>query len=137
MSRHQRTIKNEVSISGIGLHTGVKSTITFKPAPENSWIKFVRTDVENCPEIVADINHVTDISRGTTLSQNGVQVHTVEHVLSAVAGLGIDNIIIAINNIEPPVCDGSAIEFVRALKRAEIVEQEAEQDILVIDKILT
>ncbi|HPC36603.1 MAG TPA: bifunctional UDP-3-O-[3-hydroxymyristoyl] N-acetylglucosamine deacetylase/3-hydroxyacyl-ACP dehydratase [Candidatus Marinimicrobia bacterium] len=137
MSRHQRTIKNEVSISGIGLHTGVKSTVTFKPAPENYWIRFVRTDVENCPEILADINHVTDISRGTTLSQNGVQVHTVEHVLSAVAGLGIDNIIIEINNIEPPVCDGSAIEFVRALKRAEIIEQEAEQEILVIDKILT
>jgi len=137
MSRNQRTIKKAVSVSGVGLHTGVKSTITFKPAPENSWIRFIRTDVENCPEIIADINHVTDISRGTTLSQNGVQIHTVEHVLSAVAGLGIDNIIIEVNNIEPPVCDGSAIEFVKALKQAEIVEQDAEQEILVIDKILT
>ncbi len=137
MSRNQRTIKKAVSVSGVGLHTGVKSTITFKPAPENSWIRFIRTDVENCPEIIADINHVTDISRGTTLSQNGVQIHTVEHVLSAVAGLGIDNIIIEVNNIEPPVCDGSAIEFVKVLKQAEIVEQDAEQEILVIDKILT
>lgn len=137
MSRNQRTIKKAVSVSGVGLHTGVKSTITFKPAPENSWIRFVRTDVENCPEIIADINHVTDISRGTTIAQNGVQIHTVEHVLSAVAGLGIDNIIIEVNNIEPPVCDGSAIEFVKVLKQAEIVEQDTEQEILVIDKILT
>jgi len=137
MSRNQRTIKKAVTISGIGLHTGVKSTVIFKPAPENYWIRFVRTDIENCPEIIADINHVMDISRGTTLAQNGIQIHTVEHVLSAVAGLGIDNIIIEINNIEPPVCDGSAIEFVRILKQAEIIEQEAEQEILVIDKIMT
>jgi UDP-3-O-[3-hydroxymyristoyl] N-acetylglucosamine deacetylase/3-hydroxyacyl-[acyl-carrier-protein] dehydratase len=137
MARNQRTIRKPVSVTGIGLHTGVKSTITFKPAPENYWIRFIRTDVENCPEIVADINHVVDISRGTTLAQNGVQIHTVEHVLAAVAGLEIDNIIIEINNIEPPVCDGSAIEFVKALKQAGIVEQEAEQEILVIDKIMT
>lgn len=137
MSRNQRTIKKEVSISGIGLHTGVKSTVTFKPAPENYWIRFVRTDIKNCPEMIADINHVMDISRGTTLAQDGIQIHTVEHVLAAVAGLGIDNIIIEVNNIEPPVCDGSAIEFVRVLKQAEIIEQEAEQEILVIDKILT
>lgn len=137
MARNQRTIRKPVSVSGIGLHTGVKSTITFKPAPENYWIRFIRTDVENCPEIVADINHVVDISRGTTLAQNGVQIHTVEHVLAAVAGLEIDNIIIEVNNIEPPVCDGSAIEFVKALKQAGIVEQEAPQEVLVIDKIMT
>ncbi|MCK4641194.1 MAG: bifunctional UDP-3-O-[3-hydroxymyristoyl] N-acetylglucosamine deacetylase/3-hydroxyacyl-ACP dehydratase [Candidatus Marinimicrobia bacterium] len=136
MSRNQNTIKNPVSVSGIGLHTGVKSTITFKQAPENSGIRFVRTDVENCPEILADINHVTDISRGTTIAQNGVQIHTVEHVLAAVAGLEIDNIFIEVNNIEPPVCDGSAIEFVKALKKAEIIEQSVPQDVLVIDKII-
>lgn len=137
MARNQRTIRRPVSVTGIGLHTGVKSTITFKPAPENYWIRFVRTDVPNCPEIIADINHVVDISRGTTLAQNGVQIHTVEHVLAAVAGLEIDNVIIEIDNIEPPVCDGSAIEFVKALKQAGIVEQEAEQEVLVIDKIMT
>jgi len=137
MPRNQRTIKKSVSVSGVGLHTGVKSTLTFKPAPENSWVRFVRTDVENSPEIMADINHVVDISRGTTLAQNGVQIHTVEHVLAAVAGLEIDNVIIEVNNIEPPVCDGSAIEFVKALKKAEIVEQDAPQDFLVIDKIMT
>jgi len=136
MSRNQYTIKNPVSVSGIGLHTGVKSTITFKTAPENSGIRFVRTDVENCPEIIADINHVTDISRGTTIAQNGVQIHTVEHVLAAVAGLEIDNIFIEVNNIEPPVCDGSSIEFVKVLKKAEIIEQSVPQDVLVIDKII-
>lgn len=136
MSRNQRTIKNPVSVSGIGLHTGVKSTITFKTAPEYSGIRFIRTDVKNCPEIVADINHVVDISRGTTIAQNGVQIHTVEHVLAAVAGLEIDNIFIEVNNIEPPVCDGSSIEYVRALKKAEIIEQDAIQDVLIIDKII-
>lgn len=136
MSRNQRTIKNPISVSGTGLHTGVKSTIAFKPAPKNSGIRFIRTDVKNCPEIVANINHVVDISRGTTIAQNGVQIHTVEHVLAAVAGLEIDNIFIEVNNIEPPVCDGSSIEYVRALKKAEIVEQDAIQDVLIIDKII-
>ncbi|RKY56614.1 MAG: UDP-3-O-[3-hydroxymyristoyl] N-acetylglucosamine deacetylase [Candidatus Neomarinimicrobiota bacterium] len=137
MPRNQRTIKKSASVSGIGLHTGVKSTVTFKPAPINSGIRFIRTDVKKCPEIIADINHVVDISRGTTIAQNGVQIHTVEHVLAAVSGMEIDNIYIELNNIEPPVCDGSSIEFVRALKEAEIVEQDAIQDILVIDKIIT
>ncbi|MBU1065347.1 bifunctional UDP-3-O-[3-hydroxymyristoyl] N-acetylglucosamine deacetylase/3-hydroxyacyl-ACP dehydratase [bacterium] len=136
MPRNQRTIKDDVSVSGIGLHTGVKSTITFKPAPENSGIRFVRSDVKNCPQIVADINHVVDIARGTTIAQNGVQIHTVEHVLAAVTGLEIDNIFIEVNNIEPPVCDGSAIEFVKALKKAVIVEQDIPQDVLVIEKII-
>ncbi len=137
MSRNQRTIKKSASVSGIGLHTGVKSTVTFKPAPIDSGIRFIRTDVKKCPEIIADINHVVDISRGTTIAQNGVQIHTVEHVLAAVSGMEIDNIFIELNNIEPPVCDGSSIEFVMALKQAEIVEQDAIQDILVIDKIIT
>jgi UDP-3-O-[3-hydroxymyristoyl] N-acetylglucosamine deacetylase/3-hydroxyacyl-[acyl-carrier-protein] dehydratase len=136
MPRNQQTIGKSVSVSGIGLHTGVKSTITFKPAPENSGIRFVRSDVADSPQILADINHVIDISRGTTIAQNDVQIHTVEHVLAAVAGMEIDNIIIEVNNIEPPVCDGSSIEFVKALKKAEIVEQDAVQDVLVIDKII-
>ncbi len=136
MPRNQHTIRDSVSVSGIGLHTGVKSTITFKPAPENSGIRFVRSDVKDCPQIIADINHVIDISRGTTIAQNGVQIHTVEHVLAAVTGMEIDNIFIEVNNIEPPVCDGSSIEFVKALKKAEIVEQESVQDVLVIDKII-
>jgi len=135
--RKQRTIKNPVSVSGIGLHTGVKSTVTFKPAPENNGYKFIRTDLENCPEIVADIDYFTDISLGTTIAQNGNEIRTVEHVLAALAGLGIDNAYIEVDNFEPPVCDGSSIEFVNALKKAEIVEQEAVQEMLTIDNIIT
>jgi len=134
--RNQRTIGKSISVSGKGLHTGVKSTITFKPAPENTGYVFVRTDLEENPEIKADIDYVVDISRGTTLEQNGHKMHTVEHVLAALAGLGINNVYLEVDNIEPPVCDGSSIEFVKALQRAGIVEQNIPQPVLKIDKII-
>lgn len=134
--RNQRTIKQPVSVSGKGLHTGVKSTLTFKPAPENTGYIFIRTDLEGHPEIVADIDHVVDISRGTTIEQKGNKMHTVEHVLAALAGLNINNCYIEVNNIEPPVMDGSAIEFVKALKEAGIKEQNIPQPVLEIDKIV-
>jgi UDP-3-O-[3-hydroxymyristoyl] N-acetylglucosamine deacetylase/3-hydroxyacyl-[acyl-carrier-protein] dehydratase len=134
--RNQRTIKRPVSVSGKGLHTGVKSTLTFKPAPENTGYVFIRTDLEGHPQIVADIEHVVDISRGTTIEQEGNRMHTVEHVLAALAGLNINNCFIEVNNMEPPVCDGSAIEFVKALKEAEIKEQNIPQPVLEIDKIV-
>ena len=92
--RKQRTIINEVSIKGIGLHTGVETIATFKSAKENFGIRFKRLDVAGCPEIIADIDHVVDISRGTTIEQNDYKIHTVEHILSAVFGLGIDNYIL-------------------------------------------
>ena len=108
MERKQRTIKNSISCHGVGLHTGVDSTITFHPAPENSGICFVRSDISNCSEIKADIDHVVDISRGTTIEENGVRIHTVEHALAAVSGLRIDNMLIELTGKEPPVMDGSA-----------------------------
>ena len=92
--KNQCTIKNEISISGIGLHTGIESTATFKPAEPNSGIRFKRLDLEDCPEIIADIDHVIDISRGTTIGQNEFRIHTVEHILAAIVGLKIDNILI-------------------------------------------
>lgn len=134
--RNQRTIKKPVSVSGKGLHTGVKSKLTFKPAPENTGYVFVRTDLEGHPEIVADIDHVVDISRGTTIEQNKNRMHTVEHVLAALAGLNINNCYIEVDNIEPPVLDGSAIEFVKALKEAGIKEQNIPQPVLTVDKII-
>jgi len=134
--RNQRTIGKPVSVSGKGLHTGVDSTLTFKPAPENTGYVFVRTDLEENPEIKADIDHVVDISRGTTLEHNGHKMHTVEHVLAALAGLGINNVYLEVDNIEPPVCDGSSIEFVKALQEAGIVEQKIPQPVLKIDKII-
>jgi UDP-3-O-[3-hydroxymyristoyl] N-acetylglucosamine deacetylase / 3-hydroxyacyl-[acyl-carrier-protein] dehydratase len=129
----QRTIKHAVSLSGVGLHTGNKSKMTFKPAPENHGVKFKRIDLENSPEIPADIDHVTDISRGTTISKNGVEVHTVEHVLSAIMGCEIDNIIVELDANEPPVMDGSAKDYVHTLHKAGIEEQDADRDYLVIE----
>lgn len=136
-SKNQCTIKNDVSISGIGLHTGVQTTATFKPAESNSGIRFKRLDLEDCPEIIADIDHVIDISRGTTIGQNGFNIHTVEHILAAVVGLKIDNILIELTEKEPPVMDGSASPFVEKLIEAEIVEQNAQRDELVIDQTIT
>ena len=126
-----------MSISGIGLHTGVKTTATFKPAPENFGIRFKRLDLKNCPEIVADIDHVIDISRGTTIGQEDFRIHTVEHILSAIFGLQIDNILIELTEKEPPVMDGSAFSFVEVLLKAGIQTQEAIRYELVIDKTIT
>ena len=132
--KFQRTISNETSCVGIGLHTGVESKITFKPAPENFGIQFKRMDVEGCPEIRADIDHVVDISRGTTIEENGVRIHTVEHALAACVGIGLDNILIELTAKEPPVMDGSAVDFVEALLKAGIVKQDSPRNYLHIDE---
>lgn len=134
MLTKQRTICKAVSITGIGLHTGNDSTLTFKPAPENYGIKFKRVDMENSPEILADIDHVIDISRGTTIGVGNAHVKTVEHVLAAVMGCEIDNIIVELTNNEPPVGDGSAKPFVDILYEAGFQEQNAPKDYLVIEQ---
>ncbi len=133
MLKNQRTIKKPVSISGIGLHTGNASTLTFKPAPENTGIRFKRIDIQDCPEIVADIDHVMDISRGTTIGRNCAVIHTVEHVLAAVAGLEIDNILVELTNNEPPVIDGSSLPFVEILLEAGFEEQNSPKDYIIIE----
>ncbi len=130
----QRTILNPVSISGVGLHTGEKCTMTFKPAPENYGIRFVRVDLGGKPEIPANADNVIDMSRGTTLGIGEAKVHTVEHVLAAVVGLQIDNITIELNGIEPPVGDGSAMPYVKILKDSGFVQQQAPKDYLIIDE---
>lgn len=132
MLEKQRTIREPVTISGVGLHTGNKSNMTFKPAPEDYGIRFVRIDMEGRPEIPADIDHVIDISRGTTIAKDGAEVHTVEHVLASIVGCEIDNIAVELDSNEPPVMDGSAIYYVEALKKAGAVDQEAKRDYLVI-----
>jgi UDP-3-O-[3-hydroxymyristoyl] N-acetylglucosamine deacetylase/3-hydroxyacyl-[acyl-carrier-protein] dehydratase len=132
----QQTIKSSVSYSGVGLHTGNSCTLTFKPAPENFGIRFVRTDIGGCPEIPADIDHVVDISRGTTLAVGDAKVHTVEHVLAAVVGLQIDNLIIELDGNEPPVGDGSAKPFVDALLEVGFEKQDAPKDYLIIDQTI-
>jgi len=130
----QRTIKKPASFSGVGLHTGVQTSVTFKPAPINHGITFIRADLENCPEIPADVDHVVDLQRGTTLGiGNNVKVHTVEHVLAALAGLQIDNMKVELSNSEPPVGDGSAWPYVQAIIEAGIVEQDAPKNFLEIE----
>lgn len=137
MLEQQRTIKNEVAITGIGLHTGTTCTMTFKPAPENYGIRFVRTDLGGKPEIPALVDYVVDVSRGTTLGIGEAKVHTVEHVLASVVGLQIDNIIIELDGIEPPVGDGSAMPYVNKLLEAGFVQQEAPKDYLIIEETVT
>ncbi|HEV8537631.1 MAG TPA: bifunctional UDP-3-O-[3-hydroxymyristoyl] N-acetylglucosamine deacetylase/3-hydroxyacyl-ACP dehydratase [Bacteroidota bacterium] len=130
----QQTIKQPITISGTGLHTGVTTTLTFKPAPENHGIKFRRIDLPGSPEIPAIVDLVVEVARGTTLQLKDAKVHTVEHVLAAIAGLQIDNIIMELDNIEPPICDGSAKPFVDALVKADFDPQNAKRDYLVIDE---
>jgi UDP-3-O-[3-hydroxymyristoyl] N-acetylglucosamine deacetylase / 3-hydroxyacyl-[acyl-carrier-protein] dehydratase len=133
MLEKQRTIQKSVSLSGIGLHTGNRSVMTFKPAPEDYGIRFKRIDLENSPEIPADIDHVVDISRGTTIAMGNAKVHTVEHVLAAIMGCEIDNIIVELDSNEPPIMDGSAKDYVHTLLKAGIVEQDAMRDYLIIE----
>ena len=132
MKRKQQTISRPASCTGIGLHTGVECTITFKPAPEDYGIRFIRTDIKNCPEIKADIDHVVDISRGTTIEEKKVRINTVEHALAAVSGLRIDNVSIELTSKEPPVMDGSAKDFVEVLLTSGIISQEHERNVLEI-----
>ncbi|MGY8780056.1 MAG: UDP-3-O-acyl-N-acetylglucosamine deacetylase, partial [Fidelibacterota bacterium] len=132
--KYQRTIIKEASCVGIGLHTGVETKITFKPAPDDFGIRFKRMDVDGCPEIRADIDHVVDISRGTTIEENGVRIHTVEHALAACVGIGLDNVLIELTAKEPPVMDGSSIDFVEVLLKAGIVKQNASRNYLHIDE---
>lgn len=123
----QRTLKGDVSLSGVGLHSGKISTITLKPAPENTWFVFKRIDLPGQPEIKALAENVMDTSRGTTLEQNGVRVATIEHILSALAGLELDNVIIETDSMEMPILDGSARLVTEAIMEVGILEQEAER----------
>jgi UDP-3-O-[3-hydroxymyristoyl] N-acetylglucosamine deacetylase/3-hydroxyacyl-[acyl-carrier-protein] dehydratase len=137
MSTNQKTIKSEVSLSGVGLHTGNQVTMTFKPAPKNHGITFVRVDLEGSPEIEASAEYVVNTQRGTNLEKRGVFINTSEHVLAAVVALDIDNIIIEINAAEPPIMDGSSIHFVEALEKAEVVEQFEKRNEFVVKEIIS
>ena len=123
MNEKQITIKERVSVSGVGLHTGVECSMTFVPAKEDFGIKFQRIDLEDKPIIEADANLVSSTNRGTTIKKNGVSIHTTEHVLAAITGAQIDNLLIEINAPETPILDGSAIGFTDALKKAGIKTQ--------------
>ncbi|MBI5549315.1 MAG: UDP-3-O-acyl-N-acetylglucosamine deacetylase [Deltaproteobacteria bacterium] len=128
----QRTIAEEASCSGIGLHTGALVTVTLKPAPENHGVTFRRTDVPGAREIPARAEHVVDTSLATTLGRDGLRIGTVEHLCSALSGMGIDNLRIEVDGPEIPILDGSAAPFVYLLRDAGIVEQRKHKRFLVI-----
>ncbi len=125
MTENQRTVARDVSLTGKGLHSGVDVTITFRPAPPDHGYKFCRTDLPDSPVIDAIAENVTDTSRGTTLSQNGATVATVEHVLAAFYGMRVDNVLIEIDGPEAPIMKGSSYMFTQAIKEAGVVEQDA------------
>lgn len=128
MQIKQHTIKKSVTLSGVGLHTGVETNMTFLPAKPDHGIKFQRTDIEGQPIVDADVDNVVDLSRGTTIEQSGARVNTVEHTLAALVGLEIDNVLIQLDGPEPPIMDGSSRQFVDILKEAGTEEQNALRD---------
>jgi len=133
----QITIARSIGCTGIGIHTGKKAELVFHPAEENTGVVFVRSDIESKPHIPALVENVNGVMRGTTIGKNGYTVHTVEHVLAAVAGLGIDNVIIDVDGIEAPAGDGSSYCFVQALKKVGFREQNAEKRMAIITEPLS
>jgi len=132
----QKTIKNSVTLAGIGLHTGENTEITFKPLSENQGVWFQRVDVKEQPKIKADIDNVIEIERGTVLGLNGTRVSTVEHLLAALVACEIDNVMIDVKGEEIPIFDGTASEFYKAIQKAGIKEQQAEKKFIVIKEPL-
>ena len=130
----QRTILREVSIKGKSLHTGEEVHLTLKPAPENTGVIFRRVDLFGKPELKPLIDLVDDLVRSTTIADGHAKVHTIEHVLSALSGCGVDNVVIEMDASEPPILDGSAKHFVNLVQEAEPVEQEAEREYFVLDE---
>ena len=130
----QQTIAKEVSYSGIGLHSGKDVLITLKPAAVNTGVTFIRTDIPGKPEIRALAENVSSTVKATTLSENGAEVFTVEHLMAAISMSGVDNIRIEMSSPEPPVADGSAQVFSELLDEAGLVEQEAERKVYAVDK---
>ncbi len=137
MSKKQQTIQKEITLSGVGLHTGNEVTMTFKPAPANHGYAFKRVDLEGEPIIEAKAEYVTNTQRGTNMDKNGVQIQTSEHVLAAAVGLEIDNLLIEVNASEPPIMDGSSKFFVEALEKAGVVELDAEVNEYVVKEIIS
>lgn len=133
----QTTIKSEISLKGVGLHTGKEVTMTFKPAPVNNGYAFVRVDLEGQPIVEADANYVVNTQRGTNLEKKGVKIQTSEHVLAAFVGCDVDNVIIELDASEPPIMDGSSKYFVEAIEKVGVVEQNAERQVYVVKEVIS
>ncbi|APA01036.1 bifunctional UDP-3-O-[3-hydroxymyristoyl] N-acetylglucosamine deacetylase/3-hydroxyacyl-ACP dehydratase [Flavobacterium commune] len=133
----QKTIKTEISLTGVGLHTGKEVKMTFKPAPANNGFTFVRLDLEGHPVIEADANYVVNTQRGTNLEKLGVKIQTPEHVLAALVGCDLDNVIIELDASELPIMDGSSKYFVEALEKAGVEEQSAKRNVYVVKEVIS
>ena len=129
MIQNQRTISTSVSIAGNGLHSGLKTNVTFKPAPPFAGVTFIRTDSQEAVSINASSENVHSTQRSTHLKNNNYSAQTTEHVLAAISALEIDNLIIEIDNVEIPILDGSSAPFVRLLEEAGINDQSASKKI--------
>ena len=121
----QHTIKNEISISGAGIHTGQSVTMRIKPSAPNTGINFQRIDLPGKPTVKADVDFVVETNRSTTLENNGARVSTIEHLMASLVGMQIDNALIEIDGEEVPILDGSAQPFVEALEKAGMQQQDA------------
>jgi len=136
MNVKQRTIKSDVHFSGVGLHTGSQVNVTLKPANENHWYKFKRVDLDGQPIVNVDVDNVTNTARGTTISQNGASVSTIEHLMAALVGLQLDNVLIEIDGPEVPILDGSSAIFIEKIQEVGFQDQNADRDFFeVIDNI--
>ena len=133
----QKTIQSEITLTGVGLHTGVEVKMTFKPAPVNNGFTFVRVDLEGSPIVEADANYVVNTQRGTNLEKLGVKIQTPEHVLAAFVGCDLDNIIVELNASELPIMDGSSKYFVEAIEKVGIEDQELDRKIYVVKDIIS
>ena len=137
MSDKQKTITAPVTVSGKGLHTGIDVNLTFHPAPVNHGVQFKRIDLEGQPRVQANCDFIHDTNRGTTLENNGATVGTIEHVMAAISGMGIDNLLIDIDSFETPIKDGSSRFFTEALQKVGATEQEEDRKIYFLDEVLT
>lgn len=134
---NQKTIAKEITLKGVGLHTGNEVILTFKPAPENHGFVFERVDLEGSPKIEADANYVINTQRGTVLEKFGVKIQTCEHVLAALTGMDLDNVLIELNASEPPIMDGSSKYFVEAIEEVGVVAQEAEREEYIVKDVIS
>lgn len=133
----QHTLKKTVSVSGVGLHSGAKVKMTFNPAPVNHGVKFQRVDLDSSPIVAADVNKVVSTNRSTTIKSGEASVKTVEHALSALAGLEIDNVLIEINGPEAPILDGSNAQIVKVLCKAGFEEQDMDREYFEIEETIS
>ncbi|HAW21169.1 MAG TPA: UDP-3-O-[3-hydroxymyristoyl] N-acetylglucosamine deacetylase [Flavobacteriales bacterium] len=137
MAEKQKTLKASFTISGVGLHTGQNTKLTVHPAPIDHWYRFQRSDIEGQPTIKADVDFVIHTRRGTTLGNDKMEVHTTEHILAALYGMGVDNALIELDGPEIPILDGSAKHFVEAIEAVGIEEQDAEKDFFILKENIT